>query len=606
MFQIIEPQSDPSAARDKLAALRKAMKAAKIDGYLVPRADAHQGEYVAAESERLKWLTGFSGSAGAGVITTRKAAIFVDGRYTVQVGLETDPSLFAYPGLARLHLAAWIKDTLKSGSVVGFDPWLVTISDALRLKQELEPANIKLKPVAHNLVDKIWGGARPKPEFKPVTLHPAKFAGDPAQDKIKCVQDTLKESGADYVVLTQPESIAWLLNIRGQDIPHTPVPLAFSVVPRTGKPELFIAPQKLSADVKRHLKTLVKISSPDALRSRLKSLKSNEKIAQIDPASAAYWFHRTLGSAKFYKAGRDPCLLLKAIKNKAEINGSRAAHHRDGVAMVKFLAWLDNTASASSFDLDELQVVEKLEAFRVESGALQEISFDTISGSGPNGAIVHYRVSPDSNRAIKPGDLILIDSGAQYRDGTTDITRTIAIGQPTDRMRRDYTLVLKGHVAISRAKFPVGTRGIDLDPLARNALWQHGLDYDHGTGHGIGSFLSVHEGPQSISRAGMVALEAGMLLSNEPGYYKEGAYGIRIENVVLVTKPEKPALGDRAMLSFETLTLAPYDRTLIDVDLLTSDEMTWINAYHTTVYDQLSEDLSGDVRRWLKTATKPL
>ena len=604
MFQTFEPPPDPSGASAKLSALRHAMRAVKLDAYLVPRADAHQGEYVAPDSERLKWLTGFSGSAGCAVITQRKAAVFVDGRYTVQVGLETDADLFAYPGIARVHLASWMKDNLKQGATVGFDPWLVTIAEVNRLKAELDTSGIKLKAVTRNLVDKIWGADRPPAGLAPISLHPQKYAGEAAAQKIARAQHVLKNSGEDYTVLTQPDSIAWLFNIRGQDIPHTPVALAFAIVPKIGKPELFIAAEKVPADAKRALKSIAKLSAPKDLRKRLKALKGNNRTARLDPQTAGFWFHRTLGSTKAYRTGPDPCLQLKAIKNSTEIRGSRAAHERDGAAFVRFLAWLDEAAVSS--DLDEIAVVKKLESLRNDTGALKEISFDTISGSGPNGAIVHYRVSPTSNRKLRRGELLLVDSGAQYLDGTTDITRTITLGTPSRTMRRDYTLVLKGHIAIASARFPIGTRGIDLDPLARQALWQHGLDYSHGTGHGVGSYLSVHEGPQSISRAGMVALEPGMILSNEPGYYKEGNYGIRIENLVLVNEAETPRGGDHKMLSFETLTLAPFDRELIDRDLLDAHEVDWINTYHKLVYTRLADHIPTDVRRWARNAIKPL
>ncbi|MCH9765739.1 MAG: aminopeptidase P family protein [Alphaproteobacteria bacterium] len=604
MYQTFEQPADPTAAKDKLTDLRRVMRAANVDAYLVPRADAHQGEYVAARSERLKWLTGFSGSAGAAVITTRKAAVFVDGRYTVQVGLETDASLFDAPGLARSKLVPWLTDTLKAGATVGFDPWLVTISDFERMNRELAAASIRMKPLARNLVDQVWGIDRPVDAAQPITVQPLKYAGEPAEDKIARVQATLKDSGADYAVLTQPDSIAWLLNIRGGDIPHTPVPLAFVILPATNKPELFITADKLTTESKTHLKALVKVQPPERLRDRLRACKQKNKVARIDTTSAAYWFARTLGARKNYVSGRDPCLPLKAIKNTAEIRGSRNAHLRDGAALVQFLAWLD--AEAGKTEIDEITVVKKLEACRAETKALKEISFDTISGSGPNGAIVHYRVSAASNRKLKRGELLLVDSGAQYIDGTTDVTRTVAIGRPSPDMRTHYTLVLKGHIAIARTQFPKGTRGVDLDPFARRALWQHGLDYDHGTGHGIGSYLSVHEGPQSISRAGMVALEPGMILSNEPGYYKEGAYGIRIENLVLVKDARIPKGGERPMMSFESLTLVPFDRRLIDQSLLSADEANWINAYHKTVLDRLTDRVPGEARRWLTEETKPL
>lgn len=606
MFQIIEQKAQPEAAAERVKALRQILQKAKVDAYVVPRADEHQGEYVAASAERLKWLTGFSGSAGFAAITAKTAAVFVDGRYTVQVKFETDRDLFSYPGIARLNLANWLIDNLKPGSVIGFDPWLITIAEHQRLTTALAQADLKLKPGTRNLIDKIWGKARPKPSSTPVTLHPLKYAGEPAAKKISRVQDILRESSTDYAILTQPDSIAWLLNIRGNDIPHTPVALAFALVPRSGKPELFIDPQKVSDKVAAKLAETVKLKAPDALRARLQDLKANGKVASLDPETAAFWFQRVLGSKAHYKIGTDPCLNLKAIKNSAEIAGSKSAHIRDGHAIVRFLAWLDSQLQQKTLEISELDIVEKLEAFRRDTGALKEISFDTISGSGPNGAIVHYRVSTATNRTLRRGELLLVDSGAQFLDGTTDITRTVALGRPTNDMRLHYTLVLKGHVAIAMAKFPIGTRGLDLDPLARKALWQYGLDYDHGTGHGIGSYLSVHEGPQSISKAGRVVLEPGMILSNEPGYYKEDSYGIRIENLVLINPPATPQHGERDMLSFTTLTMAPYDQALIDVALLDTDERDWIDAYHAEVYRTLTPDLDTNTRDWLKKATRPL
>lgn len=604
MFQTFEIATDPVPASEKLRQLRDAMHRAQIHAYLIPRADEHQGEYVARSSERLQWLTGFSGSAGLAAVTRKSAALFVDGRYTVQARLETDDTLFDYPGLARDHLTDWLKSQLKSGDRVGFDPWLMTITQVEKLKAALEPSGIKLKPTARNLVDRIWGRDRPKLEMRPVTVHPLKYAGATPVTKLADVRATLKKNDTDFAVLTLPDSIAWLFNMRGSDIPHTPVVLSFAIIPRRGKAELFLASEKLKPDVKVALSKHAKLFSPDALQDRLKTRREKQERAQIDPATAPFWFHRVLGSKKSYKSAADPCIALKAIKNAVEIQGSRTAHLRDGVAMARFLAWL--AQSDSHEGLDEITVATRLEAFRQDTGALKDVSFDTISGSGPNGAIVHYRVNTQTNRAIKSGDLLLIDSGAQYVDGTTDITRTVAIGTPTRSMRLHYSLVLKGHVAISRARFPRGTRGVDLDPLARHALWQHGLDYDHGTGHGVGSFLSVHEGPQSISRAGLVALEPGMVLSNEPGYYKEGAYGIRIENLILVTEPNLPDGGDRAMMAFETLTLAPYDRALIDTSILTDDERHWVNAYHKRVFNALGSGLSRAEKIWLKAATEPL
>jgi len=374
-------------------------------------------------------------------------------------------------------------------------------------------------------------------------------------------------------------------------------------VPASGKPELFIDGAKLSKDVRRELETNVRIAPPDALMARIRVLKKSGRRVRVDPETAAFALAKGLGP-KSLAAAPDPCIALKAVKNATEIAGARRAHVRDGAAVIRFLAWLDESAPAGR--VDEIMAVQKLEAMRAATRQLKEISFDTISGSGPNGAIVHYRVSETSNRTLAKGELFLLDSGAQYEDGTTDITRTIAIGSPTPEMRERATLVLKGHIAIATARFPNGTRGIDLDPFARRALWQHGLDYDHGTGHGVGSYLSVHEGPQSISRAGMVPLEPGMICSNEPGYYKTGAYGIRIENLVLVTAPETPEGGERPMMGFETLTLVPFDRRLIAKDLLTREERDWLNAYHARVREAIGPELDGAVLKWLHAATQPI
>jgi Xaa-Pro aminopeptidase len=411
-----------------------------------------------------------------------------------------------------------------------------------------------------------------------------KLAGRSAQEKIADIQKHLKADGNDAAVLTLSDSIAWAFNIRGSDIAHTPVSLAFAIIPQKGKPELFIAPEKLYRAARAHL-SFAKLSLPGALADRLKMLRKAQKRVRLDPNTAAWWFARALGGARHIAAAADPCLAPKAVKNAAEIKGSRAAHLRE---------------------VDEIEAVRQLESERRATNQLREISFDTISGSGSNGAIVHYRVNEATNRKLRTGELFLIDSGGQYLDGTTDITRTVAIGKPTKEMRMRFTLVLQGHVAIATALFPKGTRGIDLDPLARRALWAHGLDYDHGTGHGVGSYLSVHEGPQSISRAGLAVLEPGMICSNEPGYYKEGAYGIRIENLVLVTEPQAMTGGDREMMGFETLTLAPIDRRLIVRDILSAEEITWLNAYHGRVMQKVGPELDAEPRAWLKAATAPL
>jgi Xaa-Pro aminopeptidase len=604
MFQTFEAAAHKGATPDRIKELRRLMAQAKVDAYLVPRADAHQGEYVPPGAARLKYMTGFSGSAGLAVITKKSATLFVDGRYTVQARAEVDSGVMDVSIVSRAGLGDWLAEQLGRGQTVGFDPQLHTIGEIERLEAALKPRAIKLKPVGRNLVDRVWKRDRPPPPGDAVVVHPLKLAGRAAQDKIADIQKRLKADKQDAVVLTLSDSVAWAFNIRGSDIPHTPVVLAFAIVPQSGKPELFVAAEKLDAGVRAHLETFTRVSDPKQLADRLKALRKAKKRVRLDPNTASYWFAHALGGARRIARGADPTLLPKAIKNVIEIKGARAAHLRDGAAVTRFLAWLD--AAAATGALDEIEAVRRLETFRRATNQLREISFDTISGSGPNGAIVHYRVTEATNRKLRPGELFLIDSGAQYLDGTTDITRTIAIGKPTSEMRERFTLVLKGHIAVASARFPKGTRGIDLDPYARRALWQHGLDYDHGTGHGIGSYLSVHEGPQSISRAGMAVLEPGMICSNEPGYYKEGAYGIRIENLVLVTDPQRIAGGDREMMGFETLTLAPIDRRLIVKELLTADEVAWLDEYHARVAAALGPEVDAETRHWLKDATAPL
>ena len=604
MFQTFETAGGPEHVATRVKALRGLLAEHKIDAFLVPRSDEFQGEYVPACAERLKWLTGFSGSAGLAAVTRKAALLMIDGRYTVQARAETDTDVFEVALLPRPRLSEWLIGKLPKGAVVGFDPWLHTASEAARLKVALGARGIALRPVSKNLVDELWGKERPAPPDADVIVQPLTLAGQAPAEKIAYVQKSLKEAGQSAAVQTLADSICWLLNIRGADVAHNPVVRAFAIVPASGKVELFIAPAKITPAVRAHLDPFAKVLTPKDLQRRLRELKSAGKPVRLDSDTAAFALERAL-RPKCAVKGADPCILPKAIKNPAEISGARAAHIRDGAAVVRYLAWLDSAAAHGT--LDEISAVEKLEEFRRATNMLREISFPTISGSGPHGAIVHYRVSEASNRILKLGELFLLDSGAQYQDGTTDITRTIPIGVPTPEMKQRFTAVLKGHIAIATARFPKGTRGIDLDPFARRALWDMGADYDHGTGHGIGSYLSVHEGPQSISRAGMVPLQPGMLLSNEPGFYKEGAYGIRIENVVLVTPLQKiPGGEDREMMGFETLTLAPIDRRLIVTNMLTDAERDWLNAYHKTVFKVLSPELDTATRNWLKAATNPL
>ena len=603
MFQTFAASVDASQVPERLKKLRVILADEGFNALLQPRGDEHQGEYVAPCSERLRWLTGFSGSAGLVAATRKHAALFVDGRYTVQARAECGGGQFDFPGMGHPALVGWLTEKLKRGDVVGFDPWLHTATEIARLSEQLKPSGITLKPTRRNLIDIVWGKDRPSPPDGPVVPHPIKYSGRSADNKIAAVQKVLKAADQDAVILTAPDSICWLLNIRGRDVAHNPVVLAFAIVPQTGKPELFVDAKKISREANAQLDNVVKVSPPAALAARVKALKSGGKRVRLDFDRSSWWFTRALGKAAV--KGGDPCVPLKAIKNATEIKGARTAHVRDGAAVVRFLYWLDQAIAAGQ-TIDEIAAVKALEDQRAGSQALKEISFDTISGSGPNGAIVHYRVTDATNRQLQRGELFLLDSGAQYLEGTTDITRTIAIGTPSAEMRERFTLVLKGHIAIATARFPKSTRGLDLDPLARRALWLHGLDYDHGTGHGVGSYLSVHEGPQSISKAGGVALEPGMIISNEPGYYKEGAYGIRIENLVLVTDLAKPDGGDRDMMGFETLTLVPIDRRLIAKELLTPDEIRWIDSYHATVGAKIGPELDGATQRWLEAATKPL
>ncbi len=602
MFQSFEPPQATQATAPRVAALRALMTKLRLDAVLIPRADEHQNEYVPPCAERLAWMTGFTGSAGLAVVAAKSAAVFVDGRYTVQAPQEVDTSIFEVKGIRNTDLLPWLSQALPANATVGFDPKLHTLAEIEQLKQQLEEKGLVLKAISRNLIDHVWGAERPTDPVGPIVVQPLECAGRAPADKIADLQKSMKSAGQDAVVLTAPDSICWLLNIRGSDVAHNPIVLAYAVVPVSGKPELFVAPAKLTPQAKSHLSQLVKLRAPSALDEALSALKASQKTVRLAPG-ASWWLYKKLGGGKRIKKAADPCTEPKAIKNAAEIEGARAAHVRDGAAVTSFLAWFDKTIAKGG--LDEITAVKALEAMRHDTGALKEISFPTISGSGTHGAIVHYRVNEATNRTVIPGELFLLDSGGQYADGTTDITRTLATGTPSKEMRERFTLVLKGMIAVTLAKFPRGTRGIDLDPFARRALWAAGLNYDHGTGHGVGSYLSVHEGPQSISKAGMVELKPGMICSNEPGYYKAGAYGIRIENLVVVTEPEDVG-GEAPVMGFETLTLVPIDRRLIVTDMLDPAERAWLDAYHKRVNDTLSPLVDPDTRRWLKAATAKL
>jgi Xaa-Pro aminopeptidase len=605
MFQTYEPAQRGGDGAERIARLRQLMARARIDALLVPHGDEYANEYLPACAERLAFVTGFTGSAGTAVIARDRAALFVDGRYILQAPRQVDTRIFEVLQVGKAKLGEWLAKALKPGAVIGFDPKLHSPGTVDELAEELASKRIKLKPLAANLVDRLWGKQRPPSPQAPVVVHPLKYAGKSAADKLAEVQAALKKDSQDAAVLTFPPSICWLLNIRGSDVAHNPLTLAFAIVPASGKAELFIDPAKLDREAKAHLAPVARLSAPAALGERLTALKKAGKTVRLSPA-APVWFHRRLtggkggGKARVVRAP-DPCVLPQARKNATEIKGARAAHKRDGAALARFLAWLDREAPTGR--IDEIAASVRLEEIRAGTQALEEISFDTISGAGPNGAIVHYRVNTATNRGLKPGELYLVDSGGQYLDGTTDVTRTVAIGSPTREMQQRFTLVLKGHIAVATARFPKGTRGIDLDPFARRALWEAGLDFDHGTGHGVGSYLSVHEGPQSISKGGMAALEPGMIVSNEPGYYKKDAYGIRIENLQLVTEPEKVPGGERELMAFETLTLVPIDRRLVVPEMLSAAELGWLNAYHARVRKEIGPELGPEDRAWLEQAT---
>ncbi|MDX2157630.1 MAG: aminopeptidase P family protein [Hyphomicrobiaceae bacterium] len=605
MYQDFSAASDPTVSAARIRSLQQRLAALGLDAVVVPRSDEHMGEYVPASAERLKWLTGFAGSAGLASIGRKRAALFVDGRYTLQAAQQVDTSLLEVRQIPEAKLSDWLIAEMGDGAVVGYDPWLHTTAWVRALEAALARRSIKLKALARNPVDQLWGKERPGAPLGAVTVQPVEWAGESAEVKVARLQNGLKAEGRDAAILTLPDSIAWLLNIRGSDVKHNPTPLAFAILHASAKPELFIDKRKLDADTRSHLAGLARLREPKELAERVGALKDGKRRVALDENTAAHWFRRALGVGnRLVTSADDPCILPKARKNAAEIRGARIAHERDGAAMARYLAWLDREAPTGR--VDEIEAVKKLEALRSETQALKEISFDTISGSGPNGAIVHYRVTEASSRKLGKGELFLVDSGAQYQEGTTDVTRTVAIGKPTQEMRERFTLVLKGHIAISMLRFPKGTTGAQIDAFARKALWDAGLDFDHGTGHGVGSYLSVHEGPQSISKRGHVAIEPGMIISNEPGYYKTGAYGIRIENLVLASEPAAIAGGEREMMGFETLTLVPIDRRLVEPRLMTQPEIAWLDAYHRRVRETIEPHLAGDDRSWLEQATAPV
>ena len=601
MRQTFDEHTDPSFGQKHLPRLREAMQAQGLDGFLVPHEDEHQNEYLPAANDRLAWLTGFTGSAGAAVVLKDKAAVFVDGRYTAQVQVQVDKSLFEIRDLVEGGVPAYLESAPEPGAVIGYDPRLHS-PDALHwLRTAAERRGAKLKPVETNPLDQAWAQERPPQPTAQVVPHPIEYTGEESASKRQRLGESL---GADAAVITAPASIAWLFNVRGGDVIRTPLPIGQAILNKDGTARLFLNEKKWSPELQQWLGNAVSLEPEHALPAALAELKGQKAL--VDPSQSSAWYFDTLAQAGAEVVrGMDPCTLPRVAKNKVEIEGARQAHARDGAALARFLHWVATEAQETL--PDEIEITAKLEGLREATGALKDLSFDSISAAGPNGAYPHYRPTHRTNRRVEKGSLLLVDSGAQYLDGTTDVTRTMAIGEPTDEQRQKFTLVLKGHIALARIRFPAGTTGHALDALARAPMWMFGLDYDHGTGHGVGSYLGVHEGPQRISKApNNIALLPGMILSNEPGYYRVGDYGIRIENLQVVTPAEEIPGGERPMHGFESLTLAPIDRRLIDRELLDAAEREWLDAYHARVVEVVGPRVDGEVRSWLEEACAPI
>ncbi|PPR10232.1 MAG: Aminopeptidase YpdF [Alphaproteobacteria bacterium MarineAlpha11_Bin1] len=594
------------APSERLAALRQKLVAQELDGFLVPLADEHQGEFIASRSQRLSWISGFGGSAGMVIVMLNAAAIFIDGRYTLQVRSQVDTDVFVPEHVAETPPDKWIRKNVSNGAKIGFDPWLHTPAGIDRLTMACSAVGAQLLPLDANPVDAVWQDQPPLP-LGPIIPYPEALSGQSSAEKCCIVAQDLKDTGVDAAVLSAPDSIAWLLNIRGCDVFNTPLALSYATIHQTGEVDWYVDKRKLLKETRASLGSGVTVCDPTEFSEGLSALGRAGKTVRLDSSTIPEAVRECLLEAGAdVAAGKDPCVLPKARKNTVEIAGARQAHIRDGVALTSFLAWLATEAPKGG--VTELTAAARLREFRASEDHFRGLSFETISGSGPNGAIVHYRVTPETDRTLEPGDIYLIDSGAQYLDGTTDVTRSVFIddGNGVSAEIRDrFTRVLKGHIAIATARFPAGTHGSQIDALARIFLWEVGLDFDHGTGHGVGAYLGVHEGPQRISKVnGGAPIEIGMILSNEPGYYEDGAYGIRIENLVVAREiPESISTGERKMLDFETITLAPIDRDLIDAELLADDERAWLNAYHVRVRETLSPLVADDVREWLEGAT---
>ncbi len=601
MKQSFDVRGGPQFGRQNLPLIRDALKDAGLYGFFLPHEDEYQNEYLPDANERLAWATGFTGSAGAALFCVDTAIVFVDGRYTLQAVDQVDASLFQTISLTDPGPFGWMKDQALDGKTIGYDPKLMTPDAVTRMRDAVESVGGEIRACGRNPVDAAWAD-RPSQPMAKLAVQPLAFSGKAASEKRAEIAASLKKSRLDTAFLTAPTSIAWLFNIRGGDVDYSPLPLARAALHSDGSADLFVDAAKVTDEVREHLGNEVAIHNLDELESWFDTL-TGRKI-RLDPSSASEWFFETAKAAGgIVVPGPDPIALPKALKNPVEIEGSARAHARDGVAVARFLHWL--ATEAQSGEVTEIEAVTKLEHLREETGGLKDLSFDTISGAGPNGAIVHYRVSTATDAKLARGSLFLVDFGGQYMDGTTDITRTVAIGEPTDEMKRHYTLVLKGHIALSRLRFPKGTTGTHIDMIARHALWQAGLDYQHGTGHGVGSYLGVHEGPQRIAKPwNEIALAPGMIVSNEPGYYKTGAYGIRIENLQYVTEPQGIEGGETPMMGFVTLTRAPLERGLMDLSLLDVAEIAWVNAYHSDVKSALLPRMSeySEAAAWVETA----
>ncbi len=591
-------------AADRLAALRAELARQKLTGFAVPLTDEHMSEYVGDYAKRLAWLTGFTGSAGSAVVLQDKAAMFIDGRYALQVRAQVPESLYSYEAVPDTSPALWLKAMTKAGDRIGYDPWVHTRGWVNATQKVLAEKNVSLVSVTQNPVDAVWTD-RPAPSLAPITAHPDQFTGRSAADKRQALAKTLAEKNVAAAIISALDSVAWLFNIRGTDVDRTPVPRSFAILYADGTATLFAEPEKITADLRAHLGDQVHIAPRTDFAGTLQKLGGSKSRVLFDPDTTVAAVAEILAAAGAVLVdGQDPCILPKASKNAVELDGTRAAHVRDGVAVARFVKWV--THKALNGGVDELTAVDRLYDMRAENNLFRDTSFDTIAGSGPNGALMHYRSTPQTNRQLQKGELFLLDSGGQYLDGTTDITRTMAIGEVDAEKRERFTRVLKGHIALATVRFPKGTSGRQLDVLARASLWQAGLDYEHGTGHGVGSYLSVHEGPQRIAKLGTdIALEPGMILSNEPGYYKPGHYGIRIENLVVVREDKRPG-DEKDMLCFETITMAPMDRSLIMPELLLAHEKQWLDAYHAEVRDKLLAHMPEDSKAWLVEATAPL